>query len=238
MHQVTKKAGFTLIELMLAMSFVAVLLIAIAMLTIQISSIYTKGITIKQVNEAGLELSSDLQRSIQSSAKFDASGDGDAKSFVRLQGTNSGRLCLGSYSYAWNYGEDIAKIAENQTLPNHYEIGASNKVPIRFVKVADANKQMCKTDADGAYPDIPSTDQSTELLATGDRDLAIHEFTITGSEDKGLYAITLVLGTNDRGLLQDNECKVPSDSQGGEDYCAVNKFDIVARAGSKEGVRN
>ena len=225
--------GFTLIELMLAMSFVSILLIAIAMLTIQMSRIYTKGISLRQVNEAGLELSNDLQRSIQSSAVFDMTDSEGETSFLRLGDSGSGRLCLGSYSYAWNYGKDLGN--PSLTPANHY--GPGDTTEVRFVKVADSGKRLCKgiSGSEGEYPDITNGDETTELLATGDRNLAVHKFTLDGSKDIGLYSVQLVIGTNDQSQLSDDTCKPPSEADGGEDYCAVNKFDIVARAGSKEG---
>jgi type II secretory pathway component PulJ len=52
--------GFTLIELMLSMSFVSILLISIAMLSIQLSNQYSRGLTLKEVTQAGTEASNDI----------------------------------------------------------------------------------------------------------------------------------------------------------------------------------
>ena len=108
-----KTRGFTLIELMLAMTFIAFLLVAIAMVTVQISNIYNKGITLREVNQAGRSVADEIQRSISSSIPFDVTPKVDAspataasKYVVRDGG---GRLCLGQYTYAWNYGKSIAR---------------------------------------------------------------------------------------------------------------------------------
>lgn len=226
------KRGFTLIELMLAMTFVSILLVAIAMLTIQISNIYTKGITLRQVNEAGLQVSSDLQRSIQSSNAFDVPTIGSNDSYVRQP--TGGRLCLGNYSYAWNYGEFIAQGDESK-LSNRFsfESGASVRgTTIRLVKIADASKSLCVRDGD-SYPDIPGDERTADLLVAGDRDLALQKFVLGGSEQKGLYDISLQIGTNNREALTEDNCKPPAQSVGLEDYCAVNIFDIVARTANK-----
>jgi hypothetical protein len=47
----------------------------------------------------------------------------------------------------------------------------------------------------------------------------------------------MVIGTNDREQLTTNDtsCKAPGDGIGDEDYCSVNQFDIIARAGNKTG---
>ena len=232
-----KTQGFTIIELMLSMSFIAILLIAVAMTTIQISNIYTKGITLREVNQAGRRLTDEFQRGIAASVPFDVTPKVDAspataasKYVVRGGG---GRLCLGAHTYAWNYGKALVGPVGN--VFNRYDGGDSTQ--IRFVKVADAGGALC-TDP---TLNIPKA-QASELLTSGDRDLVLHDFTIAKTQDdtsfgQSLYAISFVLGTNDREQLitGDASCKPPSEGVGDEDYCSVNRFEIVARAGNASG---
>lgn len=237
MNRVNAK-GFTLIELMLAMTFISVLLIAIAMTTIQISNIYTKGITLREVNQAGRTISDDLQRSIGASAPFDLAPTATPASYVAQQ--TGGRLCVGKYSYLWNYGENIAQTGDATNLDNHF----NDNTVIRFVRVLDPDKSLCQRETEGngvpsEYP-APDKEKSVELLASGDRDLAIHAFTIAKTAEEAatsqaMYAISFVIGTNDQAQLTTNDasCRPPSDSVGAEDYCSVNQFDIVARAGNQ-----
>lgn len=232
-----KSAGFTIVELMLAMTFISVLLLAIALTTIQISNIYNKGITLREVNQAGRSVTSDLQRSVASSIPFDVTPRTDnsaatahSKYVVRDGG---GRLCLGSYTYAWNYG---AALAGGQGAPgifNRYSDGQ----PVRFVKIADPNGALC------AAPDTPITrGNATDLISAGDRDLAVHAFRIVKTAEdatigQALYAISMTIGTNDQAQLTSNDasCRPPAEEVGAEDYCAVNQFDIIARAGNRSG---
>lgn len=58
------KKGFTIIELTLSMAFVGVLLVTIAMITINIISIYQKGLSIRAVNDTGRELVDEFSRAI------------------------------------------------------------------------------------------------------------------------------------------------------------------------------
>src|SRR5680860_795921 len=93
--------GFTLIELMLAMAFVSTLLLAIAMIIVQIGSIYNKGITYTDVNSAGSSIASELQRSINESTPFNI--DPAKGTSLYVDKTWGGRLCTNRYSYIWNY---------------------------------------------------------------------------------------------------------------------------------------
>ncbi len=229
--------GFTIIELMLAMTFIAVLLVAIAATTIQISNIYTKGITLREVNQAGRALSDELQRNIESSAPFDATPKVDAspatatsKYVVRDGG---GRLCLGNYTYAWNYGKALNGGAGAPAVFNKFTDGA----PARFSKVVDASGSLCED----ATKNINRSD-SVEMLSSGDRDLVLHTFTVTetasdSNTGQAIYALSMTIGTNDKAQLLTNNtsCKPPADGSGDESYCSVNQFDIIARAGNKAG---
>jgi prepilin-type N-terminal cleavage/methylation domain-containing protein len=231
------KSGFTLIELMLAMTFISVLLVAITMTTIQISNIYNKGITLREVNQAGRSVSSELQQSIASSVPFDVTPKTDnspatetSRYVVRDGG---GRLCLGNYSYAWNYGKALTGGAGAPAIYNKYD----NNTPVRFAKVEDAGGSLC---ADVNLP-VPKSN-ANELLSTGDRELVLHSFSVTetasdSATNQALYAITMVIGTNDRTqLTTDNtSCKPPATGAGNENYCSVNEWDIIARAGNKAG---
>jgi type II secretory pathway pseudopilin PulG len=230
--------GFTLIELMLAMTFIAALLIAIAITTIQISNIYTKGITLREVNQTGRSVSDELQRSIASSVPFDVTPRVDdspstatSKYVVRDGG---GRLCLGNYTYVWNYGKALAGGTGAPAVFNSY---SNDKTAIRFAKVADASGALC---ADSAATILRAN--ATEMLASGDRDLVMHAFSITRTTDdpgtnQSIYAISMLIGTNDSAqLTTDNtSCKPPAAGVGDESYCSVNQFDIIARAGNTSG---
>jgi prepilin-type N-terminal cleavage/methylation domain-containing protein len=229
-----KKDGFTLIELMLAMSFISLLLLAIAMTTIQVSHIYTKGITLREVNQAGRAVSEELQRSISASSPFEVNPASPLTKYIVRPG--GGRLCLGRYTYAWNFGSALKGDTGAPAIYNTY-LAPDSSSQIRFVKVADSSASLC-TD-----PTLKITRaNATDMLVSGDRDLAMHKFTITkGAEDltigQTLYAISMVIGTNDRAELVtgDTSCKPPADGQGNENYCSVNQFDIIARAGNKAG---
>lgn len=228
---VNYRRGFTLIELMLAMTFISILLIAITMTIIQISNIYNHGITLKEVDQAGRTLSAELQRTIRSSSQFDITDTGNV--YVK-QGDWGARLCLGSYSYIWNYGKALNT---NDPKGQNLNVYDDSEADIRFVKVSDSDRSYCssvpkkKVDSSGAI----------DLLDAGDHSLAVHKFVITSStsafdavSNQRLYNIRFTVGTNDTNAIVDDasKCKAPGESGSDPSYCSVQEFNIVARAGN------
>lgn len=231
MSHVKHANGFTLVELMLAMTFISILLVGIAVTTIQISRIYNKGITLREVNQAGRTISDELQRTIASSTPFDADPASPTSRYIVRPG--GGRLCVGRYTYTWNYGSAIAGGAGAPAIFNQYQDGE----PVRFAKVDDPSASLC------VDPNLRvNRALATDMLSAGDRNLVVHAFAVTrGASDpaigQALYAISMTIGTNDQQQLttNDSSCKPPAQGVGNEDYCSVNQFDIVARAGNKSG---
>ncbi len=237
-HVANKKRGFTLIELMLAMSFIAVLLVAIALTIIQVSTIYTKGLTLKEVNQTGREISDDIRRTVTASGGVDLAND-----FVEIKnGTTpvGGRLCLGNDTYIWNYG---AAIEANNSRLTKYASGAV----ARFVRVPDSAKAYCALNASGQpIPSILSTDTANarELLREGDRTLAVHDVSVKSgaasydpSTGQRLIRIALTLGTERTSLINLTatpiSCKTPSEIGNDLNYCTVQEFSLVVRTGGE-----
>ncbi|MBR1795822.1 hypothetical protein IJ765_00985 [Candidatus Saccharibacteria bacterium] len=125
------KKGFTIAELSISIGYVAFLLIAVATLIVYSISIYQKGLTLRSVNNAGLELIDELTRTISDSSNSypdcnalanttDRSrcrsnwGNlvyGQVNTTVYIPASNEtitapayGFFCTGSYSYVWNSG--------------------------------------------------------------------------------------------------------------------------------------
>lgn len=219
--------GFTLVELMLSMAFISVLLLAIAMLVLQISSTYNKGLTLRAVNEAGQLITSDIQRTVNQAVQ---------EKTLFADDTNGGRFCVGTSVYAWNYGPTIA----NGTGFNEKANGDKD---ILLVKFESAGQEYCVPAPDGTWLDIPN--DATDMLASGETNLALHTFSINEEIATGLlgepvendplqrmYAISLTIGTNETGFILANRCTAPA-SRVDDEYCSVNTFNFVARTGSE-----
>lgn len=224
--------GFTLVELMLAMAFISVLMIVIAMTVIQIGNIYNKGLTMKAVNQAGRSISTDMRLILSQSQPFNL---GTAYRTLSNPGntTDGGRLCTGVYTYVWNYGKSL----DNPI--NKYD-GINSK--IRFARVQDNGGKYCANQSLNIKPS-----DATELLSSGsvgDRDLAIQSFAIESVASDArigqeLYKISMEIGTNNRESLaealntMDTTCKPPIEVTTLQNFCAVNRFEFTAQAGNK-----
>ncbi len=226
-HRNQSQRGFTLVELMLSMGFIAVLLLAVAMLVLQISSIYNKGVTLRAVNDAGQTITTDIQRTLNTSNPRITKQAKDAG-----PSPTGGRLCAGNIVYAWNFGKYLQDSSAFNRDP-------SGETDIRLVKFTNSATSDFCTEVDGDYPMLPDVDTMTSLLKSGtsDRNLALHTFTISDQEVSGdsaqrMYQITMVIGTNETSVIDGNGCSQPV-SQVDDEYCAVNEFSFTARAGNK-----
>ena len=234
MNRDNNQKGFTLIELMLAMGFISFLLIAIAMTVIQIGNIYNRGLILKEINQVGRSIDDELKRSISQSSPFAVDQITPTNYQIIKDGSNitGGRLCLGQYSYIWNYGKYIQSGPE---IKNRYTSGGSD---IRFVKISDPGASYC-VDKTKNIDDNPTSTKPVELLNPGQSNLAIQSFSITSSSSdektkQQLYNIVFLIGTNNQQALKNNtSCKPPSELGSDFNFCAINEFKITVRAGGQ-----
>lgn len=149
------KPGFTIIEISLAMTFIAVLLIIIALTISGIMTTFQKGVTLKSVNNVGRNLISEFTTAINTAPSIDSTSlcniyatgnvdecirDGafkyvfqervgsaeDTATNVTSQGIQYfGLLCTGRYTYAWN---TYYGIDNGQYLTIQYRASASGPV--------------------------------------------------------------------------------------------------------------
>lgn len=222
-----KQSGFTLIELLLAMSFISMLLLVIALTMIQIASVYNRGIILKDINQVSRDIGDELDLALRASGSF--SLEAGAQKYVERP--TGGRLCLGQYSYIWNYGKAIN---QNNAELNRY----TNDEVMRLAKVPDSGANYCVLDTStGNYADVNPVG-AVELLDAGDHSLAIHQLIVRTSEaatdassGQQLYRVTYTIGTNDTDALNDTQtsCKAPNEEGADPDYCAVQQFTLVLR---------
>jgi len=241
-----KEQGFTLIELSLALAFIAILLLTIALTIIQIATIYNRGSITKELNTTSRALDTELSLALRSSGGF--SLEPSASRYV--PSAEGGRLCLGQYSYIWNYGRALSEVKSTR---NMYVTGSvvtggnivtkdgATRYEIGFVKVPDSSNAYCTPDGQGRYKAVVPTN-ATELLRTGDHGLVLHSLkveTTTTAKDKQsgqqLYRISYTLGTDKIGALNGNattpptKCLEPGQPGADFNYCAIQQFTLVLR---------
>lgn len=239
-----RESGFTIIELLLAMSFVAILLIAVVSLTINLSRIYSRGVTYKELNQVGSEISNDIRRVVSSA---------EVSNIKYVNTDTHNRLCLGGYSYVWN------ELSDSNAGSQATKYGTGATLTARLLKVVDPTGKYC-TKVGTPTPTLPQNvdevgaNSVTELLKEGgNRELVVYKITVTPlqapvsdistataeqlSAGRALYTIRLTLGTNEESQIEAGErCKAPKD--GGDEYCAINVFTTVVSVGDNRGIRS
>lgn len=134
--------GFTLIELMMALAFIAFIIMFATTTVIQVMQTYNKGLAVKQINQAGRATLEDVARSLRTA-------DPGA---VNVSAVANGRACFGSVSYVWNSYNTPSASA------NKYDDGTA----LTLTRVNDAANAMC-TSSGGNYPAVPKA-QATDIL--------------------------------------------------------------------------
>lgn len=240
--------GFTMVELSLAMAFVSVLMLTIATTVIQIGNIYSRGMNLKAVEQAGRQVAADIRRSISQANEL--SWDNPANCIYLLKNTTKpcfevddnlttvkqdydpnvsnaiqgGRLCTGTFTYVWNYGGALNKSERN--INKYADPTTTEK--IRLVKVKDSSAAYCRTNAGGSLAAI-SSDNVTELLSNNDINLTIHRLIVKrvlSANNQALYNFNIRIGTNDSDYIQTaGDCKNDKTAQ---IYCSVNEFEFSA----------
>lgn len=169
-----RQQGFTVIELTLAMAFLAFILIFTTITTIQMMRTYNKGVTIKQINQAGRTLIEDLSRSLSAGSAADID-----TTFIP-----QGRLCVGKTVYIWNPVYTPSK-TYNPVIWTKF-----NNKPATLIR-SDRTSVTCSNSP--ALNLMPTTDRFA-LLSDQARVLGVD---VQQNSDKKLVTLTFMIGTYD-----------------------------------------
>lgn len=197
--------GFTLIELMIALGFVAFILIFATTAVIQVMQTYNKGIAVKQINQAG-------RTTIEDMSRFLRTADPGAVKTNAL--ASNRRVCFGGVSYVWNLYNTPGASA------NRYDDGTS----LTLTRVNDAASAMC-TSAAGVYPAVPKA-QATDILANN-----VWVMALTVSQPSvaaPLVDITIRLAVAGDPAITAGQCAIGG-TQG--QFCATSDFSTTVMSG-------
>lgn len=225
-----KDQGFTLVEMLLAMIFVAFLMLTIALTTIGMAHTYQRGMTLASINTVGRSIITDVRRTITNSP-IRAGSAADSMEYRQGSIVRGGAVCFGNFSYIWNLGDTVAT--------GSGAVKYSDGSVVRLAKVTDPAGAYCQKQPDA--DELVLGRNASELLsdgATGDSAAGIalqRPITVKNGpsgETQALYTVAFQLGTNDKSARNDDgTCKPPSDANGNLDYCAVSEFSFLVRAG-------
>lgn len=236
-----RQAGFTIIEMILAMTFVAALLIGIALAVIKLGSTYNRGITVTEVNQAGRDLNTEFTQALRAAGPME-----ESDSLVAVQKETTavgGRLCTGQVSYVWNYASALQSMPADGTVMRYAGATPTDESRwVRLVRIVDTDRSYC-TITTGGYKmkSIPGGAVVTELIKPGDRRLNIYDLSFKNvSEDDAsgqrMYSLIYTIGAgNATATVKNTEgttCRPPDDPLADIDYCTVQQFETVIRAGN------
>lgn len=170
------EAGFTIVELSLAIAFIASLLIFVAVVTSNILAIYQKGLTIKAINSVGRGLIDNISSSVTSAPalsvssacmKLSALGNEGAPNVSACNSDKAlrgyiynakvdsdgkqlyGVFCTGAYSYVWNtaYG-----FKAGDTISVRYNEGKTlpenDNERLTLARFKDPTRRVCTASMD------------------------------------------------------------------------------------------
>ena len=172
------KKGFTIIEITLAMTFLAILMVSIATLIMRITNIYQKGLAMRAINAAGTEIIEDITRTVGAAsylvdihsqdAELGGNGVMEYDNNYKLvekyyydytvynenhNGKNFnvqyfGVLCTGDYSYIWNTARALDP---DFTTKNFITV---NGEKVKMVRVYDREQTQCNKDKNGSVANL------------------------------------------------------------------------------------
>ncbi len=167
------KSGFTIVEVTLSLAFIGMLIIAIAMILVNIFALYQKGLTVKSVNSVGRNIVSELTNAINAAPSIDSTSicntlasnkdeclESGAFEYIFQSGTGSrsyqtpgeesaiqyyGALCTGRYTYLWN---TYPGIDQGHTLRLRYNVSPSDmnrttEDNFKIIRFEDRNYRTC-----------------------------------------------------------------------------------------------
>lgn len=173
----SKQKGFTLIELMLAMAFLASILVLCTAVIIQAFTIYNKGLAVKQINQLGRTLTEDMTR---------AANSGKVVLDLDTANANSHILCLGSSAYIWNTVTDV----RSATIPKPVKTFETSGDEVNMVKIRSTSGEVCTSNIGVQV----NRDNAIDLLSGQVRVLSA---SVTQVPNSNLINISFVFGTYD-----------------------------------------
>ena len=238
--------GFTIIEFVLAMAFIGIILMAICMITIQITGIYQKGLSLRAINSTGRQIMDDMSSAVTGSAivtDINPSADvaitdemilNKRKSYFQYNKINdsrqaSGIFCTGSFDYVWNTAETLM---DN----NNTNAVLINGKKYKLARIDDNSRKYCDPNATKVNNIVDASIREAdviELINNDEADLAVYDFTVypamqSESTRHILYPISMIIATKRGGInINSNGDFCRGMARPYEDESANNEFSMM-----------
>ena len=218
--------GFTIIELSLALVFLSILLVTIAMLTMHISTSYQKGLTIQAISSTGRELIDDFSRSISAGSSAspevlcsdiyadktktpykECVKDGAKKIIVNQRtanvriGTDSPKSLPISGTFCtgkYSYIYNTGYVLGGTYQTSAQPANYNNNKNFHLLKVTDPGRQVCKEGLRKDSYDVDINHSNYNLSSLGESE----ELLNSTENDLALYDLKLFTPTYDERTLQ------------------------------------
>ncbi|HET6622673.1 MAG TPA: prepilin-type N-terminal cleavage/methylation domain-containing protein [Candidatus Saccharimonadales bacterium] len=205
-----RQSGFTLVELTLAMAFLSTIFLLIALVTMQLMAIYNRGLAIKQINEVGSSIMSDINHVSNSGINTQFSA-----------GPNF--ICIGDTGYYWNTMQTL-----NSDGPHYYFTDDSQ--PIGVIKTNNTTDDAGLNCSGGAMGTNKPVDRNQVTSLVGDTVRVISLDTRSDSDNNHVHQLSLTIGTytedgSNQPIFKDGRWQCPPSSIG--QFCAVDTFKTV-----------
>ncbi len=171
-----QKKAFTIIEFLLAMTFLAVLLMGITTVTLRILEIYRKGLSMRAINATGRDILNDMSRTVAGSPIVDNINPKAAEGSTNITSDDilvayrnyynettmtyhektvqaGGVFCTGSYSYIWNTAPAIKMARENSSyISDMFRIKVGDEENYyKFARVPDVDRKACERKDENSF---------------------------------------------------------------------------------------
>lgn len=220
------RAGFTLVELSLAMAFLAILLITIAILVIRIVSIYQAGLSIRAVSATGRQLIDDFGRSISGSPivnvsynpatddiianllpaeervtykyYFQKTGTAEVNGELRPNTQLAGAFCTGLYTYLWNTAYALQAEEFNGISYTYTENIEDRTISdFRLLRIPDSERSICMAQRQDEAGKI-NPNISNFRAPVGQETVAPLELLSAAEDELALYDFRVFPASNNR----------------------------------------
>lgn len=218
-NQKNNENGFTIVELMIALSVMSVILVLSTIMMIRIGSLYTKGVNMASLQNSTRTIMAELTSSIQFSGNLPtcigASPDpACSKSFIG--GLNVAAYCIGTTRYSYVLNRELG--IDTDGSPQVYHVlWRDTMKDLSGCQPLDLSASTVLTDSKSAG--VAGNSKGYDMVPTHMR---LTKFSMAESPaNSGVYAVDVWMAYGDSDLVNTVGGKTTCNGGTGSQFCAV-----------------